>query len=342
MTSRLVRRTALAAGLGALATACGGGSSPSPTAQPTSASSTITTAAQSSSSPADSPLPNSEIIAFERLQSGSDDTDLYVVPPGGGQARLVRHQSGTPHWSPDGRLLSFLTCLNPPDCTTAFALLDRVTGKVHGFSMPDPNLFTACFLWFPTGRELACEGHSDSKPALNGVYTIRTTDGQGLQRITHGTDYPLAFSPHGDELVFGRTDPTRASSRNQALFVSRVSGGHGQRITPWGYSDDNAGWSPDGRTIVFGTNGSLYRVHPDGSGFAKIALGSTPGGSKPLNAFDVSYAPDGQRIVFSLVAGSPSVASLFTARPDGSDVQRVTKSPTGDHHASWGAATAPG
>jgi Tol biopolymer transport system component len=273
--------------------------------------------------------------------SGSEDTDVYVVPPSGGQPVLVRRQASAPHWSPDGRQLAFLTCLNPPDCTTAFALLDRATGKIHGFSMPDPNLFTACPLWLPTGHELACEGNSDTTPSRNGVYTIRAADGQGLRRITHGTDFPLAFSPHGDLLLFARTDPSRSGSRNQALFVIGIRSGLPRRITPWGYSDDNAGWSPDGRTIVFGTNGSLYRVQPDGSGLGKIALAPAPDGSRPQNAFDVSYAPDGKRIVFSLMTGSAAVASLYTARPDGSDLQPVTTSPTGDHHATWGPGFGP-
>jgi Tol biopolymer transport system component len=117
------------------------------------------------------------------------------------------------------------------------------------------------------------------------------------------------------------------------LFVTPISGGQPHRITPWGYTDDFAGWSPDGRTIVFGKDGSLYRVSPEGQGLAEITL-AMPDGSSAVNAFDVSFAPDGERIVFSLASPAPGI---YTARPDGSDVERLTDRE--DHHANWGAAS---
>ena len=172
----------------------------------------------------------------------------------------------------------------------------------------------------------------------NGVYTIRAADGKGLTRITKnpgGEDFPLAFSPDGSQLLLSRMDPSRAESANQALFVAPVSGGRPHRITPWGYADDVAGWSPDGRTIVFGTNGSLYHVGPDGQGLAEITV-EMPDGSSAETAFDVGFAPDGESIVFSL--GSPA-PGIYMARLDGTGVERVT---TGeDHHANWAAASAP-
>ena len=119
------------------------------------------------------------------------------------------------------------------------------------------------------------------------------------------------------------------------MFVTPISGGEPHRITPWGYTDDYANWSPDGRVIVFGTNGHLYRVSPGGQGLAEITL-VMPDGSASFGAFDVSFSPDGEKIVFSLGGAEPGI---YTARLDGSDVERLTTSPTEDHHANWGAAT---
>jgi Tol biopolymer transport system component len=59
-----------------------------------------------------------------------------------------------------------------------------------------------------------------------------------------------------------------------------------------------------------------------------------PDGSSAETAYDVSFSPDGRKIVFSL--GSPA-PGIYTANLDGSDVERLT---TGeDHHANWGATS---
>jgi Tol biopolymer transport system component len=284
------------------------------------------------------PLGAGELIVFERVVPGAEERDLYAVGPDGGEPTLLRSAGGYPHWSPDGSELAFGACLNPPDCTTAVALLDRSTGDVHGRSMPDPDLFTSCVIWAPSGKELACEGLSEGDPTRNGVYTIRASDGKGLTRITRnpgGGDIPLAYSPDGSQLLLDRMDPSRGEPENHALFVTSISGGRPHRITPWGFTDDYASWSPDGRTIVFGTNGSLYRVSPEGQGLAEITL-RTADGSSAATAFDVSFSPDGRRIVFSL--GSPE-PGIYTAHLDGSDVEQLTTTTGEDHHANWGAAS---
>jgi Tol biopolymer transport system component len=285
-----------------------------------------------------SPTDGGDVIVFERDVPGADGPDLYVVGPDGREPSLLTSPGGYPHWSPDGDQIAFQACLNPPDCSTAVALLDPSTGDVHGFSAPDPDLFTTCFVWAPSGRELACEGLSDAEPSRNGVYVIRASDGKGLRRMTTnsgGDDIPLAYSPDRSHLLLDRTDPSRGGPANHALFVTPIRGGRQpHRITPWGYTDDYASYSPDGRAIVFGTSGSLYRVSPEGRGLAKITL-EMPGASAG-NAFDVSFSPDGRRIIFSL--GSPQ-PGIYMARLDGSAVEQLTASPTVDHHANWGAAS---
>lgn len=277
-----------------------------------------------------------ELIVFEKAEPGAEETDLYAVGPDGGEPTLVSSPGNYPHWSPDGSQLAFLACLDPPECATGAALYDRSTGDIHGFAMPDPNLFTACAVWAPSGKELACEGLSEDDPARNGVYTVSASDGKGLTRITEnpggGEDIPLAYSPDGSRLLIDRGDPSRGSAR--ALFVTPLSGGQPERITPWGLTDDYASWSPDGRTIVFGTAGSLYSVSPDGQGLAQISL-QLPDESSGATAFDVAFSPDGRRIVFSL---ADPVPGIYTANLDGSDVKRLTSEPTDAHHANWGPA----
>ena len=216
--------------------------------------------------------------------------------------------------------------------------MERSTGKVHGFTMPDPDLFTFCAIWAASGKTLACEGNSETDRKRNGVYAVRVSDGGGLTRITRnpeGDDFPLAYSPDGRMLLFDQAPAPGGDSVQHALFVSPAGGGKAHRITPWGLTDDSASWSPDGRTIVFGTDGDLYRVNPDGNGLAKIEV-RTPEGADATHAFDVSFSPDGRRIVFSFGGAEPG---LYVSHLDGSKVTRLTTSPTEDHHANWGASS---
>ena len=313
---------------------------PSAESSEASASESATVSGSTEPTPSGSetaPLGGGELVVFERVVPGAEARDLYVVGLDGGEPTLLHSPGGYPRWSPDGSELAFGACLDPPECTTGAALLDRMTGDVLGFSTPDPALEIHCGqAWSPDGKRLACEAYGVDDSKRNGIYTIRASDGKGLMRITtspNGDDFPLTYSPDGSRLLLTRTDPSRDEQANQALFITPISGGRPQRITPWGFADDLASWSPDGRTIVFGHNGALDRVSPTGQGLSRIRL-TMPDGSSALNAFDVSFSPDGQRIVFSL--GSPT-PGIYTSRLDGSDVEQLTTSPTEDHHASWGA-----
>lgn len=62
---------------------------------------------------------------------------------------------------------------------------------------------------------------------------------------------------------------------------------------------------------------------PDGTGLAKIDI-TSPDGSPARHAFDVSFSPDGRRIVFSIGGAEPGI---YLANSDGSNGQRLTTSP---------------
>src|SRR2546428_511968 len=249
------------------------------------------------------PGPNGRIL-FERGDPASpgDTSVLTANPDGSHQQQLVPFHAGFPHWSPDGGEVVIAACLNPPTCNTGPIIVNPDTGSYRVLAMPDPTLFTGCSIWSPNAKRFACEGNSDADPSRNGIYTVRTSDGGGLSRITSipgGHDSPIDYSPNGKRIVFDRTDPNGPPGRNQALFVVKVNGSGLHRITPWGFSDDDGSWSPDATEIVFEHFGSLYTVHPDGTGRRKISL-QTGSSTTAFTAFDAGWSPDGSKIVFSL------------------------------------------
>ena len=289
---------------------------------------------------AKAPGPNGR-IAFSR-GSRDDNTVTYTANPDGTHIRrLFPGFSGGPRWSPDGSQVSVFAACTDGEENCAATIVDPDTGAFRQFKFPDPTLETPCGGgWSPDGTRILCEGFGVTDPSRNGIYTIRVADGRGLRRITSnpgGEDIPGDYSPDGKRLVFSRINPSRPAKANVALFVVNVDRTGLRRITPWGlpFFEDAGRWSPDGTTILFGGKGSLYVVHPDGSGLAKIPL-ATRGFRR---AFGPDWSPDGKKIVFGLFTRTKPGTEregIYTANADGSDVQRVTNSPTFDVTPDWG------
>ena len=100
--------------------------------------------------------------------------------------------------------------------------------------MSDPTLFTACLQWSPDGKRLACGGFGEPDSSRNGIYTIRSSDGGGLTRMTSnpgGEDMPGDYSPDGKRLVFARFDQ---NGDPVGLYVVKTDGSHLRPITPSG------------------------------------------------------------------------------------------------------------
>jgi Tol biopolymer transport system component len=284
---------------------------------------------------AKAPGPDGQIVFSRSLSSTTEDFAVVTVNPDGTHVQELT-AGECPHWSPDGSLIA--TCGSPGG--GASAIINPDTGTIRELFPPDLSLHLACPVWSPDAQRLAC-GQFDNAadPSRDGMYTIRSSDGGGLRRITSnpgGLDEPGDYSPDGAQIVFGRTDPARPANAAHALFVVHLDGTGLHRITPWGPgSEADGSWSPNGRSILFDTKGSLYVVHPDGTGLAKIPLAT----SSLSRAFSPGWSPGGTKIVFALFTRtSPGTGQegIYTANADGSHLQQVTNAPIFDEHPDWG------
>jgi hypothetical protein len=125
--------------------------------------------------------PNGQ-IAFARFEAALGDSVFYTVNPDGSHERQVLPFAlECPHWSPDGRLIA--SCGTPSGDATL--LVNPDSGTYRSLPQPDPSLVTACFVWSPDAQRLACElADPPADPGRNGIYTIRSSDGGGLTRMT--------------------------------------------------------------------------------------------------------------------------------------------------------------
>ena len=135
------------------------------------------------------------------------------------------------------------------------------------------------------------------------------------------------------------------------IFVARLHGGHGQRLTvgPPAFGDFRPRWAPRGNRLVFlrddGTNNTdIWVVRADGTGSSQVTSGER------LDEH-AGWSPDGGRIVFAVIAVGGPAARLLTIRPDGSDQRLIPQAadvtdgfdgPMLDSSKWWQNLTGPG
>jgi Tol biopolymer transport system component len=176
-----------------------------------------------------------------------------------------------------------------------------------------------------------------------------------------------AWSPDGKRLVFPLDTAKQLTKQTdvlEAINVLDVTTGAMTQITPLALGASDPDWSPDGRRIVFNSQGGhspfVYVVNPDGSGLRKITrrtrvFSRSP--SDPTTAmvaqFQPSWSPDGRRILFTnepkpcsgrhrdSCSRDPKDAqphNVFVMNPDGTGVRRLTRSPRFEAQPTWARA----
>jgi Tol biopolymer transport system component len=316
-----------------VATACGGpAATPSKAADATSRPSiSPAPVAVPSSKPSPAPLLGGRLVYAQFI--GDVGTLFTANPDGTDVRRLLPTGTGElPRWSPNAGRISVLA--NKNEGHLFLAMVDPDGSNYVQFNYPDPTLNLGCFAWSPEGSRLACEGWDDTDLSRNGIYTVRSSDGGGLTRVTTSPDgahdIPTDYSPDGHRIVFTRGKP-EDEGKHDKMMVVNVDGSGARAL-----SDQKLGqgqWSRDGKTILCDDGEKLLLVPIDGGEIRTIEIVSDGG---PKTAFFGSWSPDGEWIVFSGRA-SKSV-DLYIVRRDGTDLHQVTDTPIGMYEdaANWG------
>ncbi len=302
------------------------------TASTSSASVEVTVS--SPAAPASGPGTNGK-IAFYR-----DDQGVLTIDPDGTNEHLLDkdYVLGVGAWSPDSSKLLVFVFLDPQGARPAtvnadgsdFSLLD---------SYPDLRQHLGCGFWSPDSSRLLCGTQEDENP-VNGIYTLRSSDGKGLKQITSTPgcthdrcieDAPGGYSSEGSSILFKRQE---RSTHLGPLFVVNSDGSGLVQVSPPGMlipeADPlSADWSPQGSQVAFGAfrkstpeqGGALFVVNADGTDLHRI----TPFG---VGAFSVNWSPDGGLIAFnSDLTDDPQI---YVVHPDGTGLLQLTQPSDGD------------
>jgi Tol biopolymer transport system component len=306
----------------------------------------VTTAAVSlgAGSAAAKPAATNGKIVVNVDNSVTGQEQVYTVNPDGTDMQLLTNDAEAGQWSPDGANIPLV----PNEGSGGYLNFD--TGALVDLGLPFdryPDLALFCGAWSPDGSRLACEGFGQTDGSLNGVYTVRASDGGDLKRVTYdpnGDDCPSDYSPDGKRLVI-----TRASDTSSAIDTVKLDGTGLKQITPYGMDFDfcSGSWSPQGNEILFSAHfpetdrSTIWAAHSDGSGLRQIPVPDCGGPRSDPSSIGCSgpdWSPDGRKIAFSRHSLLPNDQfDLYTINADGSSLFQVTNTPDlqeGGH--DWG------
>jgi TolB protein len=186
--------------------------------------------------------------------------------------------------------------------------------------------------WSPDGRHSAFRFTPNPQDFDSSDIYVMNADGSGQRNLTHNTqahNWGAAWAPDGKRIVF---NSTRDAGYPQ-LYVMNADGSDVRHLlaSMWG---EYPAWSPDGKKITFASNSQplngqdawdLYVMNIDGSGVTRLIHGlGEVGGAR--------WSRDGKKIAFDANAGGHY--EVYVMNANGSDVRRLTTSPTGTSSSS--------
>jgi Tol biopolymer transport system component len=135
------------------------------------------------------------------------------------------------------------------------------------------------------------------------------------------------WSPEGLSLLF-----TSNFSGHWNIYKRDLKTGNVQRLTTHHNDDENPLFSPDGKYIIYSSeednNSDVWIMNANGSGQKNIS-------KNPATDFHPTWHPDGKTILFNSNRDDTSGFALYTMKPDGSDVKRLTDPSGFRTYASW-------
>ena len=300
--------------------------------------------------------PDGRRIVFHAERHGR--TGLWLIEPGAVAPRqLTQLQNpdgfdGQAAWSPDGRAIAFVH-LVPPDSgsrkwRSRLAWIDPTRGEPHTLPVADavgPDLRDPA--WAPDGRRLAAVAASGRGEGGGGrLWLVERETGRATPLTARtGPAQAPAFSPDGRRIAFFAPD----SADKTQLWVMAVDSARAAPVRLSGQVDvtpTRARWTRDGRWLLYGADGRLWKVSSTGGTPVEIPFTAALSFQRarrqlPPARFPEPGTPQHVRAFMSLAlspdAGSVALLALgqLWVMPVGSSPRAVANVPLDAHHLAW-------
>jgi Tol biopolymer transport system component len=267
------------------------------------------------------PLPQTTAIESTALASAT----AVQTPPASNTPILVTRVSRTP-------LFIGIAAAAVMALLIAFSFLRKRDAKVETVQasftritdLPGPETFPSIS---PDGNFVAYTTR-DGKDLDIFLQRIGGRNPVNLTKDSEKDDFAGAFSPDGQWIAF------RSRREGGGIFIMGATGESVRRLTDFGF---NPAWSPDGKEIVFATEGPLL---PFGRGtISQLWAVKVDSGEKRLiakgDAVQPAWSPDGRWIAYWGLPEGGGQRDLWIIDSRGGSPIQITSDPAIDWNPVW-------
>ncbi len=230
-----------------------------------------------------------------------------------------------PSWSPDGKWVVYQKYSSEPRPQN-----QRLFSRDPAFELVYSEMFPA---FSRDGKRLAVTDRMGSAAPgfAESAVSVMDADGANVKRIFHERDVQAImpeWSPKGEWIAFGAGFYFTDRNKPARVMMVRPDGSDLHELTKGAANTGFQSWSPDGKRIV-------YRVWSESDHGLRI-MNLHDGASTTLTTgYDnfPAWSPNGDVIAFTSFRDGDF--DIYTIRPAGTGLKRLTTAPGNDAHCVW-------